>query len=193
MSPNPSQMDEIRSASAIVSRDSRVKTRHDRWIIRSVASCGARHKFLFAASGEGGEESAGIAGLNRFSQLCGSVEGGGVAFPPRSKPGAWKRRFAAHSPVEGWGWGRVPSVCVSANVERKRSLSCMIWPAGRGSRGALNRRANEEGGRLNWGLIQRPNVQIGQQRMARAHVSLLFSCSASPLPERRVPLVPGCC
>jgi hypothetical protein len=85
-SPNPSQMDEIRSASAIMSRGSRVKTRHDRWMLRSVASCGDRQKFPLATSGEGGEESAGIAAMNRFSQLW-SAECGGVAFPPRSKPG----------------------------------------------------------------------------------------------------------
>lgn len=44
-----------------------------------------------------------------------------MAFPPRSKPGAWRRRLDARCPVEGWGWGRVvSSVCVSASVEGKK-------------------------------------------------------------------------
>lgn len=66
-----------------------------------------------------------------------------------------------------------------------RSACLPVWTGGedggRGSRGAPNGRAEEEGGRLNRGLDTRPNVQIGQQRMARAHVSLLFSCSACPV------------
>lgn len=75
----------------------------------------------------------------------------------------------------------------------KRVTELHDLATGRGSRGAPKRRAEEEGGRLNRGLDTRPNVQIGQQRMARAHVSVLFSCSACPVLDRRVLLVPGWC
>lgn len=72
-----------------------------------------------------------IVKMIRFSHSSESAEGGGVAFPPRRKPGAWRRRLDARCPVEGWGWGGVvPSVCVSASVEEKGSLSCMICPPG---------------------------------------------------------------